>query len=112
MVKAAKDAGRIVRSSGNVFADLDLPNAAELDAKVRLVFAINRLLVARKFTRARAAALLRIRQPELSALKRMALDDFSVERLVGFVVALGCDVEIRIKAPRRITSKPGRILVA
>ena len=112
MAKAARKTVRIVRGSGNVFADLDLPNAAELDAKARLVFVINGLLAARKLTRAGAAAVLGIKQPELSALKHAKIDDFSIERLVGFVAALGCDVEIRIKSPARVTAKKGRILVA
>jgi predicted XRE-type DNA-binding protein len=111
MAKAARKTVRMVRSSGNVFADLDLPNAAELNTKARLVFVINCLLAAGKFTRAGAAAVLGIKQPELSALKHAKIDDFSIERLVGFVAALGCDVEIRIKSPRRTSSKLGRIVV-
>ena len=112
MAKAVKKTARIVRGSGNVFADLDLPNAAELDTKARLVFVINGLLAARKLTRAGAAAALGIMQPELSALKHVKIDDFSIERLMGFAAALGCDVEIRITRSRRLTARPGRIRVA
>lgn len=111
MAKAARKTVRIVRSSGNVFADLDLPNAAELDTKARLVFAINRVRVARKLTPARTAALLEIKQPLVLALTRYRIEKFSVERLMSFVTALGCDIEIRITRPRRLTSRPGRILV-
>jgi predicted XRE-type DNA-binding protein len=95
-------------SSGNVFADLELPDAAELDTKVRLAVAINRLLSARRLTQAEAAAALAINQPKVSALKHYKLEGYSVERLMGFLTALGSDIEIRIRPPKR---SPGRIRV-
>ena len=95
-------------SSGNVFADLDLPDAVELDAKVRLAVAINRLLAARRLTQAEAASALSINQPKVSALKHYKLEGYSVERLMGFLTALGSDIEIRIRPPKR---SPGRIRV-
>ena len=49
MAKQAKSA-KVVASSGNVFADLGLPDAAELDTKVRLAVAVNRLLESRRLT--------------------------------------------------------------
>ena len=95
-------------SSGNVFADLRLPDAAELDTKVRLAVAINRLLAARRLTQAEAAAALSINRPKVSVLKHYKLDGYSVERLMGFLTALGSDIEIRIRPPKR---SPGRIRV-
>lgn len=112
MAKPARRTERIVPSSGNVFADLGLPGAAELDTKVRLVVAINQALAARKLTQASAAALLGINQPKVSALKNFKIDGFSVERLMSFLTALGSDIEIRVKSPTRMTSRPGRIVVA
>lgn len=98
----------IERSSGNVSADLGLPDAVELDTKVRLAVAINRLLASRHLTQAEAAARLSVNQPKVSALKNYKLEDFSVERLMGFLTALGSDIEIRIRPPKR---SPGKILV-
>jgi len=95
-------------SSGNVFGDLGLPDAAELDTKVRLAVAINRLLAARQLTQAQAAAALCVNQPKVSALKHYKLEGYSVERLMGFLTALGSDIEIRIRPPKR---SPGRIRV-
>ncbi len=112
MAKASKKADHIQAISGNVFADLNLPDAAELDTKVRLVVAINELLEARKLTQASAAAALGINQPKVSALKNYKLDGFSVERLMGYLTALGSDIEIRIRSPRKTAAGPGRILVA
>lgn len=101
---------RIEASSGNVFADLGLPDAAELDTKVRLAVEINRLIAAQHLTQATAAELLEVTQPKVSALKNYKLDGFSVERLMGFLLALGQDVEIRI-TPRRTARALGRIVV-
>jgi phage-related protein/predicted XRE-type DNA-binding protein len=99
-----------VASSGNVFADLGLPDAAELDTKVRLAAAVNRLLESRRLTQAAAATALSINQPKISALKHYKLEGFSVERLMTFLTALGSDIEIRVNLPKR-SSSPGRILV-
>jgi predicted XRE-type DNA-binding protein len=105
-----KSAERIQASSGNVFADLNEPDAAELDTKVHLAVAINRQLDARRLTQAAAAAALSINQPKVSALKHYKLDGFSVERLMVFLTALGSDIEIRIR-PHTTRRRPGRILV-
>lgn len=98
-------------SSGNVFADLELDDAVELDTKVRLAVEINRLLGARALSQVAAAKLLGVTQPKVSALKAFKLDGFSVERLMHFLTALGRDVEIRITATARPRAA-GRIHVA
>ena len=97
-------------SSGNIFKDLGLPDAGELDIKVRLAVEIVRLINTRRLSQVEAAAVLDINQPKVSALKNYKLDGFSVERLMTFLLALGQDVEIRIKARRSSTSR-GRLIV-
>jgi predicted XRE-type DNA-binding protein len=97
-------------SSGNVFADLGLPNAEELGAKVRLCVAINRILEKRKMTQAEAARVLGVNQPKVSALKGYKLEGFSVERLMHFVTALEHDVVIEIR-PRQKKTGAGRVRV-
>lgn len=104
---------RIFKSSGNVFADLGLPNAQEKHTKVRLVAAINHILAERHLSQTRAARHLGINQPKISALSYYRLDGFSVERLMHFLGRLGCDIEIVI----RLHAKPrpkrsSRILVS
>jgi predicted XRE-type DNA-binding protein len=105
-----RSAERIEVSSGNVFADLGLPDADELDTKHRLAVAINRELQARRLTQSAAAAALAINQPKISALKHYKLDGFSVERLMTFLTSLGSDIEIRIRPPTG-GKRAGRILV-
>ena len=94
---------RIIPSSGNVFADLGLSDAEELDSKVRLGAAICRIVERRRLTQAQVAAALGVNQPKVSALLHYKLEGFSVERLMRFLVVLGKDVEIviRTKPPSR-----------
>jgi predicted XRE-type DNA-binding protein len=99
----------VVRSSGNVFADLGLPKAEEKQTKVRLAFAINEIMHSQQLSQVAAARRLNINQPKISALRNYQLQGFSVERLMNFLTALGRDVEIVIRKSRR--SKGGQVLV-
>lgn len=90
-----------VPSSGNVFADLGLPKPDELLAKAELAAKIIQEIQNRRLTQARAAAILRIDQPKISALKQGRLSGFSVERLIRFMLLLGHDVEISVKQKPR-----------
>jgi predicted XRE-type DNA-binding protein len=100
----------IEASSGNVFADLGLPDAIDRDTKVRLAVKINKLFAAQRLNQVRAAALLDISQPKISALKNYRLDGFSVERLMNFIAALGEDVKISF-SPRKTVGSHGKIVV-
>jgi len=104
---------RILKSSGNVFADLGLPNAREKQAKVRLALAVNDILAARGLSQLAASRQLRIGQPKVSALHNYRLAGFSLERLLHLLNRLGCDVEIVVSLKRRrgLRTKP-RILVS
>jgi predicted XRE-type DNA-binding protein len=97
---ASRDADRgdeVVRGSGNVFADLGFPDAAERQAKLRLAHALNQLLDQRKLTQAEAAKVLGIGQSKVSAFRRYKLAGFSVERLMRLLTAVDQDVEIVIR---------------
>src|SRR5262249_36167270 len=97
-------------SSGNVFADLGMRDAIELDAKVRLAAEINRLIKHQRLTQVTAAARLEVRRSTMVALNNYELERFSLGRLMDFLRALGRDVEIRI-TPSRISRARGRIVV-
>jgi predicted XRE-type DNA-binding protein len=100
----------VTRSSGNVFADLRLPNAEEKQTKVRLAVAINRIIESQHLAQGAAARQLRINQPKISALSNYRLEGFSVERLMNFLTALDRDVHIVIRRKTR-SGRTGRILV-
>ena len=103
----------VEESSGNVFADLGLPDAEELLAKARMVYRICAVIAERKLTQAQAAKILGIDQPKISALMRGKLSGFSTDRLFRFLNALDRDVEIVIKKkPRSRTRAQVRVLAA
>ena len=86
--------------SGNVFKDLGIPNAEEHLVKAQLVFKIDRIMKSRRLKQAEAAELLGIKQPDVSKMLRGEFRQFSVERLLRFLVALDQDVEIVVKPHR------------
>ena len=86
----------IKSSSGNVFADLGLPNSDELLIKAKLADQISDAISQRKLTQTEAAELLGVDQPKVSALVRGKLSGFSIERLFRFLNTLGNNVEIHL----------------
>src|SRR5947208_4693105 len=86
----------VTRGTGNVFADLGYPDAAERQAKLRLAYALNQVLDARRLSQADAAKVLGVAQPKVSALQNYKLAGSSVERLMNLLTALDQDVEIVI----------------
>src|SRR5574337_822332 len=99
--------GKSMPSSGNVFADLNLPQANDLLAKAELAAKIIAEVQRRRLTQSQAAAILGIDQPKISALKQGKLTAFSIERLMRFLLLLGQDIEITVKgkAGRRSTAR-------
>ncbi len=106
---------QVTPSSGNVFADLRLPNPEDKKTKVRLATEINQIIQDLKLSQTDAAQKLNINQPKISALSKYRLEGFSVERLMIFLTRLNRDVEIVIHRKTRsrrsarimITSSPG-----
>jgi predicted XRE-type DNA-binding protein len=94
-----------VESSGNVFADLGLPNPEEMLAKAELAIKIAEILRQRRLTQVQAAEVLGVDQPKVSALIRGRLSGFSIERLLRFLLLLGTDVSITIMQRQRLRSK-------
>ncbi len=89
---------RFTESSANVFEDLGLKDSQELAVKADLVAAIIRAINAGGFkNQTEAATRMGIDQPRVFKLIRGHFDDYSVERLMEFLTALGSDVEIRVR---------------
>lgn len=101
----------IERGSGNVFADLELPDADEYMAKSELAVRIFKIIKDRRLTQAAAGKLLGISQPKVSALLNGRLEGFSTERLFRFLNALGCDVRITVSRPHPRTRGELQVLV-
>jgi predicted XRE-type DNA-binding protein len=92
--------------SGNIFADIGLPNAGEHLVKAQLVYKITTIMKARSLTQIEAAKLFGVKQPDISKMLRGDFKQFSVERLMRFLVALGQDVEIVVKPHRGTRRSP------
>ncbi len=84
------------KSSGNVFADIGLPNPEEALAKSQIAIEIRRVIKKKKLTQAKAAKILKIDQPKLSRLLRGYLTNFSLERLFRFLNDLGQNIHVTI----------------
>jgi predicted XRE-type DNA-binding protein len=97
---------RYEAASRNVFKDLGMPNAEEHFVKAQLVFKIDTLMKERRLKQIEAADLLGIQQPDVSKMLRGEFRQFSVERLLRFLVALDQDVEIVVKPHRDTKNAP------
>lgn len=95
-------------SAPNIFADLDRPDADAHYLKAQLVAELYRITGARKLTQAKAADLMGITQPEVSWLFKGHFREYSVDRLLRFLTAFNCDIEI-VSRPRASTSLRGKI---
>lgn len=110
MVHKEVDENSITPGSGNIFADLDLPNAEERWAKVELASRIFKAIKDRRLTQKEAGEMLGISQPKVSALLKGNLKGFSTDRLFRFLTILGCDVKIVVSRPH--PQNAGHVVVA
>jgi predicted XRE-type DNA-binding protein len=82
--------------SGNVFADLGLDDSDELFARSKIGFHVYEILKKKKLTQREIAALLGIKQPEVSHLMNGHFSRFTTDKLLDFLKRLGRKVTIRI----------------
>ena len=101
----------VVHGSGNVFADIGLPNPELLLVKSAMVYRITAILSARRLRQREAARILGIDQPGVSDLIRGHLSRFSTDRLIRFLNALGHDVEVVITKRAPSSRRPGQLRV-
>ena len=99
--KALKRVVRVTEGSGNVFADLGLPNPEQELLKAQLTLQIYSILKSSGLTQVEIAKILGVRQPQVSLLMRNRAGSFSVGRLMEFLTALRQDVEITVRPTRK-----------
>jgi len=97
MVNKKENEIPVIKSSGNVFADVGLPNPEKHLAKVELAHYINGIIEKRGLKQVETAAMLATTQPKVSDLRCGRLGGFSIERLIGFLNKLDRDVVIIVK---------------
>lgn len=88
---------KVTPSSGNVFADLNLPNPEERLVKATIALSIGELIEKRGLTQQEAGTLLGLPQSSVSNLVRGKLEKFSIDRLLRYMRKLDYDVTISFK---------------
>lgn len=102
----------VKRSSGNIFADLRLPDADSLQLKAQIVAAIGNLIKQQGLTQTAAAKKIGLKQPDVSKLLDGRFEGFSLERLLGFLVMLGNRVTIEVQPDNESTERGPRLVLA
>ena len=100
----------VERGSGNVFADLDLPEADVRLLKAELVSRLDVIVRQRSMMQHDAARALGLSESEVSRLLRGDFDEYSLERLLRLLTRLGRDIDIVIRSPR--SDEGGRLRIA
>src|SRR5438874_7791126 len=100
---------KVTTSSGNVFADLGFANPEEELLKAKLVREIRGIIKRRKLTQTKAAAMLGLKQPDVSSIITGRVGKFSLDRLVRCLDRLDYKVDVVVRhKPRRgrVPSQP------
>jgi len=109
MKKRIIDGIEVRRSSGNVYADLGVPDAERLKIKTGLVVEIRKAMRRLGLTQQEAAKLMGITQPKVSDMMRGDFSNLSERKLMDCLNRLGYDIEIKVKP----ASKPvGHLVLA
>ncbi|MBV8048240.1 MAG: XRE family transcriptional regulator [Paludibacterium sp.] len=87
----------VLRSSGNVFADLGLPDAEKLKIKTGLAVEIRKAMRALGLTQQEAARQMGIPQPKVSSMMRGDFTNLSERKLMDCLNRLGYDIEIKVR---------------
>ena len=98
------------RGSANVYADLGFPDAEEMFGKAQLATKIGEIVKARRWSRQKAAEVVGIPQPELSAMLRGHFRGIGEMKLLDCLARLGRDSQITVGPARRRTA-PGQVSV-
>ena len=104
-------ASKVTKGSGNVYRDLGIRGADEHALKAELVRQVAGVMKDQELTQAETARRLGIEQPDVSRMLRGHFRQFSVERLMRFLVALDHDVEIVVR-PMGARAKAAQLTVS
>jgi predicted XRE-type DNA-binding protein len=97
MAKRIIEGIEIETSSGNVFADLGLPDAEKLKIKSGLVIEITRAIYRLGLSQEEAGRRMGVPQPKVSGLMRGDFANISERKLMDCLNQLGYDIEIKVR---------------
>lgn len=103
------DGIEVQRGSGNVYADLGLPDAEKLKIKTGLVIEIRKAMRSLGLTQQEAAKRMGITQPKVSDMMRGDFSNLSERKLMDCLTRLGYDIEINV---RPATAAVGHLILA
>ena len=109
MKKRLIDGIEVQRSSGNVYADLGLPDAERLKIKTGLVVEIRKAMRRLGLTQQEAAKRMGVTQPKVSDMMRGDFSNLSERKLMDCLNRLGYDIEIKVKPA---TEPVGHLMLA
>jgi predicted XRE-type DNA-binding protein len=89
------------QGSGNVYADLGLKDAAEMQVKARLATKIREIITHRHLTQQQASEILGMTQPKLSGMLRGQFRGISETKMLDCLNRLGRDVQIVVRKASR-----------
>lgn len=103
------DGIEIEESSGNVYADLGMPDAEEMLVKCQLSMKIEEIIKSRRWTQQQAAEVLGMSQPKLSKMLRGQFRGISQAKMLECLNLLGRDVQIVVGPAKRTRARGGRL---
>ena len=101
---------KIKKSSGNVYADLGMADAAEMVVKAQLATKIGEIIKNRKWSQQQAARVLGLTQPKLSKMLNGQFRGISETKMLDCLTRLGRNVKI-VVGPARRAAQAGRVAV-
>lgn len=107
-----EDENEVFIGSGNVFADLDLPDPEELQLKAGLAIQIRRVMHDKRLTPAQAAGKMGLDTDAFARLQEGPSSDFTVYQLFHYLNCLGRSVEVRLSPEETEPEKARTLLVA
>ena len=97
-----------IKSSGNVFADLGLPDPEQRLLKSDLAIEITEAIASRGLKQKEAARLLGVDQAQISKIKCGRLSEFSIERLVRYLASLNKRVDLLVRDAEEPVRRPAK----
>ena len=92
--------------SGNVFADIGFDNPEEELLKAKLVREIRAIIKRRRLTQAKAAEMMGVKQPDVSAIVNGRTGKFTLDRLARCIDRLGYEIDLVFRHKTRKSSRP------
>ena len=100
------DEMEIIRASGNIYRDFELPNAGLSRARASIAATIIRHLDARKLSTRDAENLTGVAHSEFSRIRNAQRRRFTLDRLIAILRKLDENIEVQVSFKTRRQAKP------